>query len=43
MLDTPARVRRCRSEEEVRLEKAFEALDAEGRVRSVGRVRVVKE
>ena len=43
VLETPARVRRWSSELALRFAKAFEALVAEGRVNSVGSVRVVKE
>lgn len=43
MLDTPARVRRWRTELVLRFAKAFEAVLADGSVNSVGRVRVVKE
>jgi len=37
-LDTPAKVRRCVSDKVVRLEKALDALVAEGSVSSVGTV-----
>jgi hypothetical protein len=37
----PARARRCVSERVVRFVKALEALEADGRVSSVGRVSVL--
>lgn len=41
MVDTPARARRWVSERVVRFVKARDALVADGRVRRVGRVRVL--
>lgn len=42
VLDMPDRVRACVRETEVRLEKARDAVDADGKVKRVGTVRVLR-